>query len=104
MNLSIPDKCSFGFQNNMTGINCSVGTFKVLGFIDAIYFPFITYRVFHITIYARISFSSSSFSTTIKVTSESQPDKNSVIVFSSASAAAVYGGALSGAHRDEREF
>lgn len=34
-NLSILAKSGLGFQNNLSGINCSVGIFRVLGFMDA---------------------------------------------------------------------
>lgn len=38
MKLSILAKSILGFQNSLSGINCSVGIFKVLGFMDPDHF------------------------------------------------------------------
>lgn len=38
VDLSILAKSSLGLQNNFSGINCSVGIFRVLWFMDSNYF------------------------------------------------------------------
>lgn len=102
-NLSILAKSGLGFQNNLSGINCSVGIFRVLGFMDAnhLLIKDVIHKAFPIVSMCEFAFRCCFFCVAKEVAHGPLIIfMDWVIIFSSASTV-VYGGVLSEAYRDD---